>query len=183
MKLTRTLLVAGLMLLGAHSPHAEQYLTQEQFLQAAFGQQSENGNAAVTSKTYWLNAADKIVAEQILSHAYAGLRVRYWQNDNQLNKSAWILEEIGKERPIQIGIVIKDQQIEQVSILAFNESRGWEVKHPFFTEQFTQRQLQNNQQLDKKIDGITGATLSVRAVTNTARWALYLAQQIAPITQ
>lgn len=158
--------VAGLL---AKQALAEQYISQADFLAEAF-----QGNA-FESKTYWLKPEDKTNAQKILGHSYAGLRVRYWQHQQT---RAWILEEIGKERPIHIGIVIKQHTLDKLSILAFNESRGWEVKHAFFTEQFQQRQLQSNLDLDSKIDGITGATLSVRAVTNSARWALYLQQQV-----
>ena len=87
------------------------------------------------------------------------------------------MEEIGKERPITIGVVVVDDTIQSVSVLAFLESRGWEVRYPFFTDQFSGARLDETQQLSSHIDGITGATLSVRAVTNVARLALYLAEQ------
>ncbi|MCP4949490.1 MAG: FMN-binding protein [Aestuariibacter sp.] len=38
--------------------------------------------------------------------------------------------------------------------------------------------LNSRFKLDRQIDGITGATLSVRAVTRLARMALYLHSQI-----
>ena len=123
----------------------------------------------------WLDKALKEKVAGILDHNYSGLRIRYWQKDK---KSAWILDEIGKEKPITAGIVINDGKIEQLKILAFRESRGWEVRHDFFTSQFTQASLKDDQQLDKKIDNISGATLSVRAVSKLARIALLLDQQI-----
>lgn len=163
------------------SLQAEEYLSQDAFLKATFGK--------VTPKvaTLWLQTEHKSVAKRILGHDYQGLRIRYWQDKA---KTAWILNEIGKERPIRIGVVVgapekkakevlkkgvlyKDT-VTRVSILAFEESRGWEVRYPFFTEQFDGVKLTESHRLDKNIDGITGATLSVRAVTNTTRLALYL---------
>lgn len=132
-------------------------------------------NKPPKAEVLWLDKTLKEKMAGILGHNYIGLRVRYWQQDK---KSAWVLEEIGKEKPITAGIVINNGKIEQLKILAFRESRGWEVRHDFFTGQFTQASLKDDQQLDKNIDNISGATLSVRAVSKLARIALLLDQQI-----
>lgn len=123
----------------------------------------------------WIDKELQKQVADILDHKYRGLRVRYWQQDK---KSAWVLEEIGKEKPITAGIVVNNGQIELVKILVFRESRGWEVRHDFFTDQFKQARLKDDHQLDNNIDNISGATLSVRAVSKLARIALLLDQQI-----
>lgn len=148
---------------------AEEYLSQEAFLASAFPAQPYK------IEKLWLSVDQKKAAQEILGHDFNNLRVRYWEASPT---TAWILEEIGKERPIKIGVVVADDKVQQVRILAFNESRGWEVKYPFFTDQFVKAALTSNYQgdsyrLDTRIDGITGATLSVRAVTNITRLALY----------
>ena len=89
-----------------------------------------------------------------------------------------MLEEIGKELPITIGVTIRDGSITNVKVLEFRESRGWEVKYPFFTDQFRDASLDKKHRLDRDIDGITGATLSVSAVTRIARVALILHENI-----
>lgn len=132
-------------------------------------------NKPPKAEVLWLDKPLKERIAVILDHNYNGLRIRYWRQDK---KSAWVLEEIGKEKPITAGIVINDGKIELLKILAFRESRGWEVRHDFFTSQFRQASLQDDQQLDKNIDNISGATLSVRAVSKLARIALLLDQQI-----
>jgi uncharacterized protein with FMN-binding domain len=104
-----------------------------------------------------------------------GLRVRYHILDN---KSAWILEEIGKEMPITIGVVVTDHKITEVKILAYRESRGGEVRYPAYTAQYRGASLQSNNRLDQSIDGITGATLSVWAVNKVAGLALYYHSQV-----
>lgn len=145
---------------------AEEYVSKQAFLSAAFGSDIPR------PQTLWLNEEHKAVAKDILHHPYQGIRVRYWQ---QGATSAWIMEEIGRERPIRIGVVLDADRIREVTILQFLESRGWEVKHDFFTDQFKGAVLDDQQQLTTHIDGITGATLSVRAVTKVSRWVLYLA--------
>ena len=63
-------------------------------------------------------------------------------------------------------------------MLVFRESRGWEVRHDFFTDQFKQAQLSDDYHLKQSIDNISGATLSVRAVKKLARIALLLDQTV-----
>lgn len=167
LRLAMKLLLIALTLLTLFVPtaYAEQYMTQEAFLNSAF-----NGKPYVKNKL-WLTKDSKAVAKRILKHDYNALRVSYWGADQT---TAWILEEIGKERPITIGVVVNGDRIQQVNILEFRESRGWEVRYSFFTEQFENIKIDQEMALSKHIDGISGATLSVRAVKKVAAFALYL---------
>lgn len=148
---------------------ADVYQTPEDFLR-------ENFSGGVPQPAVlWLTGPVREQAKAILGHEPAQMRVRYWQHGQ---RSAWILDEIGKEKPITTGIVIDDGSIERIRVLIFRESRGWEVRHTFFTDQFKRLNLTADNKLSSPIDGISGATLSVRALTNLARLALYLHQQL-----
>lgn len=114
----------------------------------------------------------------ILDHPYPKLRLNYWLSDD-LQQSVWFLEEIGKEKPISFGINIVHGQIKQIKVLAFRESRGGEIHMRAFSQQFNQAKLDNSLQLDKNIDGISGATMSVSAMKKIARTALLLHQQVS----
>ena len=109
--------------------------------------------------------------KSILGHRYKKIRVPYWQDGC---RSAWILEEIGKERYITTGFVVNEQGLEKIKVLIFRESRGWEVKHDFFAEQFIGAKLNDKDRLDRNIDNISGATMSVDAITSLSRVALVL---------
>lgn len=124
--------------------------------------------------TIWINKDHKHIISDILQHNPSFIRVKYWQRNNT---TAWILEEIGKDKPITVGVVINDNKIQQLKVLTFRESRGWEVKHDFFTRQFNDASLTKELNLSETVDGISGATLSVRALTKIARIALYLQQE------
>lgn len=132
-------------------------------------------NSPPKAEVLWLNTDLKQQIADILNHKYQALRIRYWK---QQHKSAWVLEEIGKEKPITAGIVVNNGNIERLKILIFRESRGWEIRHDFFTNQFKQASLDENHMLDKTIDNISGATLSVRAVKKLAQIALLLDREI-----
>ncbi len=117
----------------------------------------------------WMNKELQKSATSILGHKFSRARIRYWQREQ---RSAWVIDEIGKEMPITVGIVVQGDHIVKVEILAFRESRGGEVRYPFFTKQFDEVGLKGGLLLDKNIDGVSGATLSVRAVKNVSRLAL-----------
>lgn len=165
------LLVAPLIFLFPLMSLAEQgvYQTQSSFLSEVFE------TKVPAAKVLWLKGELKQDCQSILGHPYSRLRVKYWKDGG---KTAWILGEIGKEKPITVGLVIEKNALSQVKVLAFRESRGWEIKHPFFTRQFKGITLTPERQLDKHIDGISGATLSVRALKKLARMALHLNQHI-----
>jgi len=117
----------------------------------------------------WLSKPLRQQVKKVLSHPPGFLRTRYWKKQT---KTVWILDEIGKTEPITVGIVVESGKISVIKVLAFHESRGWEVKHDFFTNQFKGLFLNSEQKLSEHIDGISGATLSVRALKKVAALAL-----------
>lgn len=141
------------------------YLTQEDFLAEAFGK------PAPAPAYVWIDPPLAERMQAVLGHQPQGLRVRYWARGA---RSAWVLEAIGKERPITTGFVVDHGRIERVRVLVYRESRGAEVRHGAFTRQFEGATLNADLKLDRHIDGISGATLSVRALTRLARLALVL---------
>lgn len=146
------------------------YLEPEKFINQIF-----DNNPPKPDKL-WITKKLNAEINNILGHDLGVIRTRYWDDGV---KTAWILEEIGRDKPITVGLVVKDKKIEQINVLIFRESRGWEVKYPFFTDQYKQASLTTENKLDRKIDGISGATLSANALTKLARLALYLDAQIS----
>jgi hypothetical protein len=156
-------------MMAAFPAFAEEYLSREEFLGLAFG------DKAPQMETLWLTDESRTAAKAAVGWAPAALRLRYWRDGTS---TAWILEDIGKDKPITLGIAVSGQHIERVDVLAFRESRGWEIRHSFFTDQFSGLTLAPDGYLSGHIDGITGATLSVRAVERVARLALWLNAQV-----
>ncbi len=161
--------LAAIVLMAAFSVAAEEYLSRDQFLHLAFG------DSEPQLHTLWLTEDSKAAARDAVGWVPHALRLRYWQAGG---RTAWILEDIGKDKPITLGITVSDRQIERVDVLAFRESRGWEIRYPFFTSQFSGLSLAEDGHLSDTVDGITGATLSVRAVDRVARLALWLDSQV-----
>jgi hypothetical protein len=141
------------------------YETHAEFLSRAFG------NSPPEPDIIWLSGERKSTVRQLLGHDYPALRLRYWC---QVGRSAWVLNEIGKELPITVGVVINKDYIQSLRVLTYRENRGGEVATPSFTDQFNGVTLQSSGTLDSGIDGISGATLSVQALTRLASIALFL---------
>lgn len=157
------LLALLLMLAAAAGARADAAL--DRFLGQAFAA------PVPASAMLWLTPPVKQRAAAILGHDYPGLRVKHWR---QGPRTAWVLDHIGKEQPITMGVVVENGQILNIEVLAYRESRGGEIRHGFFRRQFDRATLKTGDRLDRDIDGITGATLSVKAMTRVARLALAL---------
>ena len=140
------------------------YQSPEDFLSETF-----SGDVP-KSKTLWIKKAMRERVNEIMGRAYHLLRARYWRRGD---RTAWILEEIGKVKPITTGLVVDGGGLERVKVLIYRESHGWEVRHPFFTDQFKGLRLSDGKRLSRRIDGISGATLSVNALTRLGALALY----------
>ncbi|MGI9291240.1 MAG: FMN-binding protein [Gammaproteobacteria bacterium] len=159
-------LITGTALLATLSAQAESvYQEPGDFIAASFGEHQPE------QKTLWITDEIRKDAEGLTGRKLKKFRVRYWQHENRY---AWVLDSIGKDLPITTGVVIESGAIRDIKVLVFRESRGWEVRYPFFTDQFGGAGLNEKRQLDARIDNISGATLSVNALKHQARLALLL---------
>ena len=158
----RSLAVMTLALAGAVA-RGEVYQEPGAFVAEVFG-------SAPAPKVLWLTKDLQARAAAILGHPPAQLRQRYWSEGP---KSVWVLEETGKEELITAGFVVVGGRIDHVRVLAYRESRGQEVGQSSFLEQFMGARLTRDNRLDRDIDGIVGATLSVGAMERMARLALF----------
>jgi len=159
-----TVIVCGL-LLAEIAGATGVYMEPETFVSGAF-----DGDPPAPDRL-WVKDELQTRSRAILGHDLGRLRIVYW---GRPGRTAWVLEEIGKEQLITVGIVVTDHGIESLEVLVFRESRGWEVRYPFFTDQFHGLNLADDDRLDRPIDGISGATLSVSALSRLARLALML---------
>ncbi len=165
---SKLVLLASAVLFTLNSRANLVYQTPEEFI-------TNNFPLGSTAETVWLTGRLAERLETVFGRKYQQLRLRYWRDNSQ---SAWILDEIGKEKFITAGFIVKKGKILNTTILVFRESRGWEIRFPFFTRQFEAAGLNERNQLNKHIDNITGATLSVKAVERMAKAALILDQWV-----
>jgi hypothetical protein len=160
-------LVICAALLATLSANAESvYQQPADFIATVFNDDPPN------SEVLWITKDIRADVSRLLGRELKNLRIRYGKKGT---RSAWILDEIGKDLPITTGVVIDAGVIKDIQVLVFRESRGWEVRYPFFTDQFNDATLDKKHRLDKQVDNISGATMSVNALKHQARLALLLA--------
>jgi len=168
------LFTASLIFFTACQPAlgARIYMSNEQFVNQAF---AKNNKIVPKVSKLWLTGELKNEIKALIGHPYRKIRLRYWKQDQQ---TVWILEEIGKERPITFGVSVVNHQIDEIKVLAFRESRGGEIAMPVYEQQFSNLSLNANNRLNRNIDGISGATMSVTAMKKMAQLALYLHNKV-----
>jgi len=157
-----------LIALPTTMPAAEKvYEKPSEFLARNFG-------SVPKARVIELSRKQQDFIKKVLGHEYESKRIRYWKAGD---KTAWILNEVGKTEPITTGFLVHDGRIAEMQVLIYRESHGWEVSKPFFTKQFEGARLKDGR-VDREIDGIVGATLSVRALTKLSAVSLYLSEQV-----
>lgn len=126
------------------------------------------------ANTLWFTPELKTAARKAAGFSPDLLRLRYWRH---ADRTAWVIDRIGKEEPITFGVIVERDAIVALKVLAYRESRGHEIRSPRWLAQFTDARA-DRQGLSRRVDGIAGATLSVRAGIDVARLALFCHQHL-----
>jgi hypothetical protein len=141
------------------------YQTPDAFIAEAFAP-----GAAPAPAVLNLDAAAQAKIAAVFGRPYPQARLRYWKADG---RSAWIFDDIGKEGyvPTTSGFVVANGAIEHARVLIYRESRGQQVAEPSFLQQLIGAKAAGAG-IDKKVDNISGATLSVKMMQRMARTAI-----------
>lgn len=128
--------------------------------------------AAPPPQVLQLGAAEQQRIRSVFEREFPQRRVRYWQADD---RTVWVFDDIGKEGyvPTTCGFVIRDGAVEHLRVLVYRESRGEQVGEASFLDQIRGARAQG-QALDRPVDNISGATLSVEMMQRMARTAIEL---------
>jgi hypothetical protein len=135
------------------------YQTPDAFIAEAFAP-----GAAPAPAVLNLDAAAQAKIAAVFGRLYPQARLRYWKADG---RSAWIFDDIGKEG----YVVVANGAIEHARVLIYRESRGQQVAEPSFLQQLIGAKAAGAG-IDKKVDNISGATLSVKMMQRMARTAI-----------
>jgi hypothetical protein len=142
------------------------FQTPEVFLSEVFS------NNVPQPGSLMLDDSDQQEISKVFNRAFPQRRVRYWQDGT---RTVWVFDDIGKEGyvPTTCGFVINNGTVDVAKVLIYRESRGEQVGEPSFLNQINGAKASGTG-LDKPIDNITGATLSVKMMQRMARTAIAL---------
>lgn len=143
------------------------YLTKKQALEIAFP-----GADEIKKEKIWLTDEQKIAIEALYGQPIMENRIKYYVGvkDNKPMGYMVVDHMIGKDYPITFMVVLNvDGTVREVEIMIYREPRGWEVRYKSFMSQFFGLNAESD---FRDIHSITGATLSVRAITRGVRKAV-----------
>ena len=164
--LTVPALLLGLGTGGAAHAIDEIYETQDAFLAETFG-------ATVPAPKFLdLDGPAQAQVTAALGHSYQQSRLRYWKANG---KTAWVIEDKGKQgyQLTTAAFVVKGGAIDIARVLIYRESHGEEIAQASFLNKFTGAHAVAGK-LDRTIDSISGATLSVLMMQRMAAAAIAL---------
>ena len=131
----------GIITNNSHNVIAEDVLlSKEDFFKIAFGEDVPR------RKGLRFKGEVKEIAQGIMGSNYKKLRMKYWRQDQ---KTACILERIGKVEVITAGFIVENCRISSIHVLVYRETHGWEVKYPSFRDQFVGINMVEGFKLDK----------------------------------
>ena len=94
-----------------------------------------------------------------------------------------VVEEIGKHRPITYAVAVTpDARVHDLSVLAYREAYGGEVRERRFLKQYRGKGLPDSLLPYQDIRNISGATLSVQATGRAARKAIAVLKALGDLS-
>ncbi len=100
-------------------------------------------------------------------------------SDGKAQGFAVIAEEIGKFKPITF--IVKagmDGKVERVEVMVYREAVGSEVRRQRFARQFRGKSAKDPLRINRDIINVTGATMSVQAMTAGVKKALIILDEL-----
>jgi hypothetical protein len=141
----------------------------ERFVETVFGELPAVQKIRLSGE-----AKDEVQA--VYGGRYPGFFVSYWQQGDQ---RVWVLRARGKHGFVHAGVVTRNGRVVRIQVLSSKEQRGRMIETPRFLDQFAGAGLKAGAKLDRRVDGISGATYSVNAIKKMAQTALVLDAMIA----
>ncbi|MFQ5449988.1 MAG: FMN-binding protein [Nitrospinaceae bacterium] len=136
------------------------FLTKKQALEAAFP-----GADKIEKDHKWLTDTQRKAIGEICHQEIKESRITFYigKKDGRTLGYMVIDHIIGKSFPITFMVVLNPNgTVRDVEVMVYREPRGWEVRYPSFLRQFFGMDSGSD---FREINSITGATLSVHAIT------------------
>ncbi len=121
-----------------------------------------------------------IAIETRLKEKLASREITFYEGEKNGRSTGYalVLEEIGKFRPITFMIRISPEgKFENAVVMVYRECRGSEIRSKRFIRQFRGKRSVHPIRINKDVINITGATMSVMAMTKVVRRALVLVEE------
>jgi Na+-translocating ferredoxin:NAD+ oxidoreductase RnfG subunit len=135
-----------------------------------------SGAEVMSKETFSMTPAQKQELAKVAQDISEDTFTFYYGKDKggKLQKACAVIAQAGKEGPMRVGSCFDPAgKVLSVTILEFQEERGQKVKEQSFLKQFVGKTIASGFQVGKDIDGISGATISSKAVSEALRKASF----------
>ena len=152
------------------------YLTEDAALKLSFSDCDR-----VERKVHAVTKDERKKIESRLGWALSESTVTIFEGfrENQPRGRSVIAEEMGKFKPITFMVKVSNEgKVERVDVLTYREAVGSEVRRRRFTGQFQGKTAKDPLRINRDILNITGATMSVQAMTAGVKKVLVLLDEI-----
>lgn len=161
--------------------HVIVYLTLEEALQEAFDQPD-----TVWAETWKANEREVGALERRLGWRVTDSTFTIHRAVRKGRPAGFAIvgNEVGLYKPITFLVKIsEDRRVDSVHVMVYRESRGGEVRRQRFLRQYRGKDLTSPIRINRDVIGVTGATLSVRAMNAGVKKALAIVQSVYPKEQ
>ena len=174
-------LVLTSVIASLQPPHAggQVLLTQEEALRLAFPEP-----AAIERRTAFLEQSQIDRVAHLAGSEPTGTLVTYYvgrSGNEPLGVAFFDVHRVRTLPELLMIVVTPDGQVERVEILRFSEPREYRAPEGWL-DRFTERRLDDDLEKKNAVAGVTGATLTSRAVTDAIRRALALHEVLDPLS-
>ena len=170
---------AMLVLTAAGQARARVFLTRDQALELAFGEQAEIERVSVFLTDAQLSRARELAGDGI--EIDGALVVQYAARQptggEPIGTAYFDTHPVRTLQETVMVVVTPEGGVDRLEILSFQEPQEYMPKAGWL-DQFDGRTLDRNMDLRRGIHGITGATLSAQAVTDATRRVLAIHQAV-----
>lgn len=119
----------------------------------------------------------KFNSEKFSLQRFFGNFIYYYEiKENETLVGYAILDNVlGKVKPITFLILFNvDKTVKLVEIIKYREEHGGAVKNREWLSQFVSKSIDSDFELNNGIDGISGATISVKSISKGVKRLVYL---------
>jgi len=126
-----------------------------------------NQNVKLINKEFIVSSNIKLDIENKVKQRFYRNKIYYWIIEKSGKFNYALLDNtMGKTMPITFLVIFDDRmEIIHSSIIKYRESYGGEVSGKKWLAQFDGKKQNSIYKFGKEIDGITGATISIKSIT------------------
>lgn len=170
-KIAHCLIVLQFVLLSSASLYAGELVSLKDYLKKELA-----SSAKMTKEVFKLTVEQKKALTALAPQADENEFTFYYgkSTSGSLEKACTVVPQQGKEGPMTIGVCFEPSGlVSSVTMLFFEEDHGKKVSEQSFLKQFKGKKVSDTFQVGKDVDGVSGATVSSKAVAESLRKSSY----------